>query len=59
MNISSQSVWRERNDGAAAQTLVTSHLVAKIATRYHGYDVPLSEVISEGNYGIDAGGRTF
>jgi RNA polymerase sigma-32 factor len=46
--------WRERNDGAAAQKLVTTHLrlVAKIAKGYRGYGVPLSEVISEGTIGL-------
>jgi RNA polymerase sigma-32 factor len=46
--------WRERADGAAAQRLVTSHLrlVAKIATGYRGYGLPLSEVISAGTIGL-------
>jgi RNA polymerase sigma-32 factor len=46
--------WREHGDPAAAQKLVTSHLrlVAKIAMRYRGYELPISEVISEGNIGL-------
>ncbi len=46
--------WRERNDSAAAEKLVTSHLrlVAKIAMGYRGYGLPLGELISEGNVGI-------
>ena len=46
--------WREHNDGTAVQALVTSHLrlVAKIASRYRSYGVPMSEVISEGNIGL-------
>ena len=42
--------WRECDDRDAAHKLVTSHLrlVAKIAVRYRGYGLPLSEVISEG-----------
>ncbi|MCH8181997.1 MAG: RNA polymerase sigma factor RpoH [Proteobacteria bacterium] len=46
--------WREHNDTEAAHTLVTSHLrlVAKIATGYRGYGLPLSELISEGNVGM-------
>jgi RNA polymerase sigma-32 factor len=46
--------WREHNDGSAVQALVTSHLrlVAKIASRYRSYGVPMSEVISEGNIGL-------
>jgi RNA polymerase sigma-32 factor len=46
--------WREHGDAAAAHRLVTSHLrlVAKIATRYRGYGLPIAEVISEGNVGL-------
>jgi RNA polymerase sigma-32 factor len=46
--------WREHDDRAAAQRLVTSHLrlVAKIAMGYRGYGLPISEVISEGNVGL-------
>ena len=43
--------WREHGDSEAAHRLVTSHLrlVAKIATGYRGYGLPIAEVISEGN----------
>src|ERR1700734_4201172 len=46
--------WREREDSEAAHRLVTSHLrlVAKIAMGYRGYGLPLSELISEGNFGM-------
>lgn len=46
--------WRDCQDTGAADKLVTSHLrlVAKIAMRYSGYGVPLSELISEGNIGM-------
>src|ERR1700758_4874163 len=46
--------WRERGDRNAAHRLVTSHLrlVTKIARRYRGYGLPISEVISEGNVGL-------
>jgi RNA polymerase sigma-32 factor len=46
--------WREQRDRDAAHKLVTSHLrlVAKIATGYRGYGLPISEVISEGNVGL-------
>jgi RNA polymerase sigma-32 factor len=46
--------WREHSDHDAAHRLVTSHLrlVAKIARRYRGYGLPISEVISEGNVGL-------
>ena len=46
--------WREQGDLDSAHKLVTSHLrlVAKIATGYRGYGLPLSELISEGNVGM-------
>ena len=46
--------WREHGDREAAHKLVASHLrlAAKIAMGYRGYDLPISEVISEGNVGL-------
>ncbi len=46
--------WRDEQDKQAAHRLVTSHLrlVAKIAMKYKGYGLPMSEVISEGNVGL-------
>src|SRR5262250_2009183 len=46
--------WREHGDRDAAHKLVTSHLrlVTKIARDYRGYDLPISDVISEGNIGL-------
>ncbi len=46
--------YKEHDDPAAAERLVTSHLrlVAKIAMGYRGYGLPLSEVVSEGNVGL-------
>ena len=46
--------WREHGDGDAAHRLVTSHLrlTAKIAMRYRGYGLPISEITSEGNIGL-------
>jgi RNA polymerase sigma-32 factor len=46
--------WREHGDRDAAHKLVTSHLrlVVKIAVRYRGYGLPISDVISEGNVGL-------
>src|SRR6476660_9263628 len=46
--------WREHGDRDAAHKLVTSHLrlVTKVARDYRGYDLPISEVISEGNIGL-------
>ena len=46
--------WRDREEKAAADKLVTSHLrlVTKIAMGYRGYGLPLSELISVGNVGM-------
>ena len=46
--------WSEHGDRDAAHKLVTSHLrfVVKIAKRYRGYGLPISEMISEGNVGL-------
>lgn len=46
--------WRQRGDRDAAYRLVTSHLRlgAKIAMRYRGYGLPISDIISEGNVGL-------
>jgi RNA polymerase sigma-32 factor len=53
--------WREHGDRKAAHELVTSHLrlVAKIAMRYRGYGLPMSEVVSEGNIGLMQAVRRF
>jgi RNA polymerase sigma-32 factor len=46
--------WRGHGDHQAAHKLVNSHLrlVARIATGYRGYGLPISELISEGNVGL-------
>ena len=46
--------WSEYGDYEAAHKLVTSHLrlVAKIASGYRGYGLPIAELISEGNIGL-------
>jgi len=46
--------WRHEGDVEAAHKLVTSHLrlVAKIASGYRGYGLPLSDLIAEGNIGL-------
>ena len=46
--------WREHADRDAAHKLVTSHLrlVTKIARNYRGYELPISELIAEGNIGL-------
>jgi len=53
--------WREHGNREAAHRLVTSHLrlVAKIATGYRGYGLPIAEVISEGNVGLMQAVRRF
>jgi len=46
--------WREHADRDAVYRLVTSHLrlVTKIARGYRGYELPISELIAEGNIGL-------
>lgn len=46
--------WRDYADLEAAHQLVTSHLrlVAKIAMRYRGYGLPMTDIIAEGNIGL-------
>jgi RNA polymerase sigma-32 factor len=46
--------FTEHMDVSAAHKLVTSHLklVAKIATSFRGYNLPLMELVSEGNIGL-------
>ncbi|MCV6599422.1 MAG: RNA polymerase sigma factor RpoH [Alphaproteobacteria bacterium] len=46
--------WQEEQNLEAAHQLVTSHLrlVAKIASGYSGYGLPMGEIISEGNIGL-------
>lgn len=46
--------WREHQDRAAVQLLITSHLrlVAKIAMGYRGYGLPVADLIAEGNIGM-------
>ena len=53
--------WRKDQDDNAAKQLVASHLrlVAKIAFRYRGYGLPLSDLISEGNVGMMHAVRRF
>ena len=53
--------WREHGDLEAAHRLVTSHLrlVAKIATGYRGYGLPLAELSLRRQCRHDAGGQTL
>ena len=48
------TAWKNQGDVKAAHKLVTSHLrlVAKIASGYRGYGLPISDLISEGNIGM-------
>lgn len=53
--------WSEYGDYDAAHRLVTSHLrlVAKIASGYRGYGLPLAELIAEGNIGLMTAVKKF
>ncbi|MBY0280892.1 MAG: RNA polymerase sigma factor RpoH [Alphaproteobacteria bacterium] len=46
--------WRDSQDSKAIEALLNSHLrlVAKIASGYRGYGLPLSDLIAEGNLGM-------
>ena len=53
--------WRDRQEAAAAHTLITSHLrlAAKMAMGYRGYGLPLGELIGEANVGLTQAVRRF
>lgn len=46
--------WREHGDRRAADALVQAHLrsVVKIAKKYRGYGIYLSDLVAEGNLGL-------
>lgn len=46
--------WKEKQDSKAIEAILNSHLrlVAKIATGYRGYGLPISDLIAEGNLGM-------
>ena len=46
--------WRVQNDRSAADALVQSHLrsVVKVAKKYRGYGIYLSDLVAEGNLGL-------
>lgn len=46
--------YKEKKDEKTAFRLITSHLrlVVKVVSKYKGYGLPLSEMISEGNIGL-------
>jgi RNA polymerase sigma-32 factor len=53
--------WQEHHDPKAAEKLVGSHLrlVAKIASGYRGYGLPVGDLIAEGNVGLMLALRKF
>ncbi len=53
--------WREGEDRRAADALVESHLrsVIKIANKYRGYGIYLSDLVAEGNLGLLEAVRRF
>jgi RNA polymerase sigma-32 factor len=53
--------WQEHQDPKAAEKLVASHLrlVAKIASGYRGYGLPVVDLIAEGNVGLMQALRKF
>jgi len=53
--------WRENGEREAADRLITSHLplVVKVALRFRGYGLPISDLIAEGNIGMMRAVRGF
>lgn len=53
--------WKDHQNQKAADELISAHLrlVAKIASGYRGYGLPLSDLIAEGNIGIMQAMRHF
>jgi RNA polymerase sigma-32 factor len=53
--------WRDRNDRAALDELVGSHLrlVVKIARGFAGYGLPLADLVAEGNVGLMQAAEKF
>jgi RNA polymerase sigma-32 factor len=53
--------WRQLGDSDAVHRLVSSHLrlVAKLASGYRGYGLPISELVSEGNVGLMRAAQRF
>src|SRR5688572_3321485 len=55
------SRYRDNGDRAAANELIEAHLraVVKIARKYGGYGIPISELVAEGNLGLIEAARRF
>lgn len=53
--------WRQRQDRAALDELVGSHLrlVLRIARQFAGYGLPLADLVSEGNVGVMEAAEKF
>lgn len=53
--------WREDGDRASHDALVEGHLrsVVKIASKYRGYGIYLSELVAEGNLGLLEAAKRF
>src|SRR5579863_9828335 len=53
--------WRDREDRAALDILVGSHLrlVVKIARGFAGYGLPLADLVAEGNVGLMQAAEKF
>lgn len=53
--------WREEGDVEAMHEIITAHvrLVVKVASRFRGYGLPMSDLIQEGNIGLLEAARRF
>ncbi len=53
--------WRDENDKTALDKLVSSHvrLSVKIASRFKGYGLPITDLIQEGNLGLLDAAKKF
>lgn len=53
--------WRDRQDEAALNKIITSHLrlVARTAANFRGYGMSISELIGEGNVGLTQAAKRF
>src|SRR5690606_18767130 len=53
--------WRQDRDPAARQALIETHLrsVVRIARKYRGYGIYLSDLVAEGNLGLLEAAKRF